>query len=118
MFLSPVSLPSKAAYLVSSSFPDTAAVTKKTTVTRLRHSSTPNSLPSTQTTDICINQPFCNEAEDIYVRRLAGWEERVLRARDERKTRRLQRIYLAKAKSKIYFKGIVVNKDGKIHKSE
>jgi hypothetical protein len=82
---------------VPSSSSDTAPVANKPTHIRLRHSSTPNSLPSTKTIDIYVKQPFCNEAEDIYVRRLAGWEERVLRARDERRTRRLERIRLAKA---------------------
>ena len=132
MFLNPISLPSRAEYPVPRSSPDKASVANKPTHTRLRHSSTPNSLSSTKSIDIYVKQPFCNEAEDIYVRRLAGWEERVLKARDERKTRRLQRIRLAKAATdwnrlllkeelQSYFSGIICfilvkNKFDNIHK--
>ena len=73
-----------------------------TTPSRLRHASAPHSLPSYYQPQTAALRPFCFEAEDVYdhrcrQQRLAGWEERVLRAREERQWRRDKKIALVSA---------------------
>ena len=64
-------------------------------VARVRHWSCPDtSLLQAAATDPPSAAVFCREAEDVFVRPLAAWEEHVLRGREERISRRLQRIQL------------------------
>ena len=61
-------------------------------VGRVRHWSCPDYLPSNPKAP--SPAPFWREAEDAQARPLAPWEEQVLRAREERISRRQQRIRL------------------------
>lgn len=84
------------------------------TLSRVRHWSCPDKLPSTPSLDTPLSRPFYREMEDTLARPLASWEEKVLRWREERVSRRLKKIALVSMMNTDYgtnlgeFKGTIL----------